>query len=169
MANVRSALRAWPFQSTFMSREAVTQPPLLGSRRQRLGIVRQRVEIGDHVGALAVLLDASEAHRSPGNAPVGIGVELVEIVDRPGAALGLDGGREIETATALALVVVHDAIEIRADAVGAALLEGVAGLADFRRRLSLLDGGRLQQLLDRLAPGFRFSPAPCGLPCFWPR
>src|SRR5215472_17623396 len=159
MANVRSALLAWPFQSTFTSREAVTQPPLLGSRRQRLGIVRQRVEIGDHVGALAVLLDASEAHRSTGNEPLRIGNELVEIVDRPGAALGLDGGREIETATALALVVVHDAIEIRADAVGAALLEGVAGLADFRRRLSLLDGGRLQQLLDRLARGFRFRLA----------
>src|SRR5262249_60370851 len=94
-----------------------------------------------------------------------MGVDVVGWGERPGAPLGLEGGGEFETATALALVVVHDAIEIRADAVGAALLEGVAGLADFCPPLSLLDGGRLAQLLDRLPPGCRVCLPPGALPC----
>src|SRR6478672_870342 len=55
-----------------------------------------------------------------------IGYELVEVVKGPGAALALHGGREIEPAAACALRLVEDAEQVRADAVGAALFEGVA-------------------------------------------
>src|SRR5581483_4494848 len=106
---------------------------------------------GDHVGALAVPLDSGEAHRGAGNETLRIGDELVEIVDRPRAALGFHRGREIEAAAIFAPAVADDAVEIRTDAVRPALLEGVAGLANLRGRLALLDGRRLQQLLDRLA------------------
>src|SRR5690242_14093672 len=51
----------------------------------------------------------------------------------------------------LALRLVDDAKEVRADAVRTALLEGVAGGALLGRRSALLDGGGLQELLDRLS------------------
>src|SRR5262245_4161065 len=107
------------------------------------------MQIGDDVGTLAVLLDAGKAHRGARDEALRIGDELVEIVVGPGAALGLHRGGEIETA-ALALVVADDAKEVGTDAVGTVLLEGVAGLADLDGRLALLDGGGLQELLDRL-------------------
>ena len=43
--------------------------------------------------------------------------------------LRLQGGREIEPAATVGLLLVDDAVEVRADAVGTALLEGVAGRA----------------------------------------
>ena len=59
-----------------------------------------------------------------------------------------------------------DAIEIRADAVGAALLEGVAGRALLGGGGALLDRSGLQQLLDRLGRrgGFLGSAAMGRLP-----
>src|SRR6202012_678828 len=79
-----------------------------------------------------------------------LGQELVEVVIGPGAALGLHASREIEAAAAFTLLVADDAVEIRTDMVGAVLLEGVAGQADLRGSLALLDRSGLQQLLDRL-------------------
>src|SRR5258705_9779397 len=47
-------------------------------------------------------------------------------------------------------MVADDAVKIRTDAVGAALLEGMAGGAFLRRGSSLLGRRSLQELLDRL-------------------
>src|SRR5216683_5543898 len=99
---------------------------LLRRRRQRNRTIGKRAQIGDHVGALAVLGDAGEAHRGAGNKALGIGNELVEVVVGPGAAFGLHGSREIKSAP-LAFFVADDAVKIGTDAVGAAFLEGVAG------------------------------------------
>src|SRR5665213_2492468 len=96
--------------------------PLLRRRRQRNRTIRKRVQIVDHVGALAVLLDAGKAHRGARHKTLGARDELVEIVIGPGAALGLHGGGEIEPAAALALLVANDPVEIRTDAVGTTLL-----------------------------------------------
>src|SRR6476661_4633587 len=123
--------------------------PLLRCRRQRNRIIRERVQIGDHVGALAVLRDTGKTHRGAGNKALRVGDELAEVVVGPGAALGLHGGGEIESAS-LALMVADDAIEVRTDAVRTALLKGVAGGAFLGRRSALLDRGGLQELLDRL-------------------
>src|ERR1700687_6306610 len=107
------------------------------------------MQISDHVGALAVLWNAGKAHRGAWDKALRIGDELVEVLVGPGAALGLHGGREIEPAI-LAFMVSDDPVKIRTAAVGAALLEGVAGGAFLRRGSTLLDGSGLQKLLDRL-------------------
>src|SRR5262245_9827516 len=80
---------------------------LLRRCRQRSRMFRKRVQIGDHVGTLAVLLNAGESHRRTRNESLGVGDELVEIVKGPGAALGLHGSGEIE-ATAFAARFVDD-------------------------------------------------------------
>src|SRR5689334_11363249 len=113
---------AWPFETLSWS-----PANLLRSRRQRHRLVRQRRQISDHVGALAVLLDTGKAHRGARHKTLRIGDELVEIVEGPFAALGLHGSREVEAVLALALLLVDGAIEVRADLVRASLLEGVAG------------------------------------------
>ena len=51
----------------------------------------------------------------------------------------------------MTLLVADDAVEVRTDLVGAALLEGVAGAALLRDRLTLLGAGGGQQHFDRLA------------------
>ena len=145
---------------------SVERMPLLRRRRQRNRLFSQRREVSNHVGALAVLLDAGEAHRSTRDKALRVVDELAEIVIGPGAAFGLHGGGEIEV-TALALLVADDAVKIRADAVGAVLFEGMAGAAFLGGGGTLLDRGGLQQLFDRLGGrgrGFlgaagRFSPA----------
>src|SRR5439155_21062851 len=83
------------------------------------------------------------------NKALGVRDELVEVVVGPGAALGLQGGGEIEPAS-LALMVADDAVKIRTHAVGAALLEGMASGAFLGRSSALLDRCGLQKLLDRL-------------------
>ena len=45
------------------------------------------MQVVDHVGALAVLLDTGKAHRGAGDEAFRIGDELVEVVVAPGAAL----------------------------------------------------------------------------------
>src|SRR3954447_24601749 len=107
---------------------------LFRRRRQRDGLVRQRGQIGNHVGALAVLLDTGKAHRGAGNEALRVGDELVEVFKGPLAALALHGSGEIEAALALSLLLTDGAVEVRADPVGAALFEGMAGRA-------LLGGG----------------------------
>src|ERR1700710_2766017 len=95
---------------------------LFRRRRQRNRLVGQRREVSDHVGALAVLLDAGKAHRGAGDEALRTGDEFVQIVEGPGAALALHGSREIEAAFSLALLFVDGAEQVRTDAVGAALL-----------------------------------------------
>src|SRR5216684_5696362 len=90
---------------------------LLRRRRQRNRAIGKRAQIGDHVGALAVLGDAGKAHRGARNKALGIGDELVEVVKGPLATLGLHRRREIEPAP-LALLVADDTVKIRAAAVG---------------------------------------------------
>ena len=51
--------------------------------RQRRRVVGQRAQIGDHVGALAVLADAGEAHLGAGHIGLGAGEEVVEVVVVP--------------------------------------------------------------------------------------
>src|SRR5271154_257913 len=96
----------------FTRRRGPSSGALFRRRRQRLRTVRQRAQIGDHVGALAVLLDAGKAHRRARDETLGVGEELVEVVIGPLAALGLDGRREVESIAAFALVVAEDAIEV---------------------------------------------------------
>src|SRR5215218_7641964 len=92
-------------------------------------MLRQRVQIGDDIGALGILRDAGEAHRSARNETLRTGNELVEIVERPSPALGFHGSREVEPVTAFAPLLADDAIEVRTNAIRATLLEGVAGAA----------------------------------------
>src|SRR3977135_2077367 len=124
---------------------------LLRRRRQRNRAIGEGAQIGDHVGALAVLRDGGKAHRGARNKALGIGDELAEVVVAPLAALGLHRRREIEPAP-LALLVADDAVKIRADAVGTVFLEGVAGGAFLRRCGPLLRRGGLPQIFYRLPP-----------------
>src|SRR5260221_10094691 len=133
--------------------------PLLRRRRQRNRAIRQRAQIVDHVGAFAVLRDTRKAHRGARYKALGIGDELVESIEGPGAALALYGRREVEPAP-FAYFVVNDAKQVGADTVGAALLEGMAGGAFLRRRSALFNRGGLQQFLDRLGRCRRFLSAP---------
>src|SRR2546423_12474387 len=110
-------------------RKLMSPANLLRCRRQRQRLVRQRAQVGDHVGAFAVLLDAGKAHRGARYKALRVGDEFVEVVKTPFAALGLHGGREVEAGLALTLLLADDAIEVRTDAVRAALFEGVAGRA----------------------------------------
>src|ERR1700730_11429548 len=112
-------------------------------------VIRKRMQIGNHVGALAVPRNTGKSHRGARNKAPGIGDELVEVLVRPGAALGLHGCREIKS-TSLAFMVADNAVKIWTDAVGTALLEGVAGGAFSRPGRTLFDGSGLQEFLDRL-------------------
>src|ERR1700687_1743982 len=112
-------------------------------------IICQRMQISDHVGALAVLWNAGKAHRGAWDKALRIGDELVEVLVGPGAALGLHGGREIDPAI-LAFMVSDDPVKIRTDAVGAALLEGVAGGALFFPGSHLLAGMGVAKTLPTL-------------------
>src|SRR3982074_3965992 len=107
--------------------------PLLRRRRQRSRVIGEGTQIVDHVGALAVLGQACKSHRGTGNVTLRISKEFVQLIEGPGAAFGLHGGREIEPAS-LASFLVDDPVKIRTDAVGAALFQGVAGGGFFSRR-----------------------------------
>src|SRR5258707_15761331 len=98
---------------------AVRMPPLFRRRRQRNRLVGQRREISDHVGALAVLLDAGKTHRGAGDEAFRTGDEFVQIVEGPGAPLALHGGRGIEAGFAFALLFIDGAEPGWAAAVGA--------------------------------------------------
>src|SRR5260370_29283182 len=105
---------------------------LLRRRRQRNRAIGKRVQIGDHVGALAVPRDAGKAHRGAWNKALGIRDELAEGVKAPLATLGLHRRREIEPA-ALALLVAADGVKLGADAVVTVFLDSVAGSAVTRK------------------------------------
>src|SRR6185312_8315422 len=91
-SNQKTARQAWPFQTkVHKMRRTVTRWSSLRCGRQRNGVVRKRPQVGDHVGPLAVLLDAGKAHGGAGNETLRVGDERVEVVIGPGAALGLHG------------------------------------------------------------------------------
>src|ERR1700704_1508903 len=115
-----------------LSQKSLGAGPLFRSRRQRNRLIRQSMEISDHVGALAVLRDAGKAHRGSGDKALGAGDELVEVIVGPLASLGLHACGIIETRLAGAITA-HDAVEVRADLVGTALAEVVTGAALLRR------------------------------------
>src|ERR1700687_2894931 len=102
-------------------------------------MIRKRVRVGEQGVARAVFRNPGKSHRGARNKALGIGDELVEILVGPRAALGLQGGGEIEPAS-LALMVADDPVKIRTDAVGTALLAGMTGGAFLRRRSALLVG-----------------------------
>src|SRR5579859_5405696 len=77
--------------------------------RQRRRLVGERIQVSQNVGALSVLRNTGKTHRGARNVALRVGDELVEVVDRPGAALGLHGTGEVESA-AFALLVANDAI-----------------------------------------------------------
>src|ERR1039458_2628303 len=110
------------------------------------------MQIVDDVGPLAVLLNAGKAHRGARDETFGIVDELIEVLVAPGATLGFHGRREIKPAS-LTFFIADDPVQIRTDAIGAVLFEGVAGSALLGGGFTLLHRGGLQQLLDRLPGG----------------
>src|SRR5690349_17089685 len=121
--------------------------------RQRLRIVAQRVEVRDDVRPVLGLGEASEGHLGALGEGLRIREPRVEVLDAPLALLRLQGLGEGEAAAALGDGRADDAVEVGADAVRAALVEGVAGGALLRLLLAGIGVGRGEERLDRLGPG----------------
>src|SRR5437773_12521949 len=102
----------------------------LGKRRR---VVRQGVEIGDDVGAVAAARDTREGHVGAGNEAARIGDELIEILDGPVAALRLHGAGIVEAGLRCPLTADH-APQIRTNQVAPPLVEGKIGRASCRER-----------------------------------
>src|SRR5215472_10063594 len=100
--------------------------------RERLRRIRERVEVDDDVGAVLRLRQADEGHLGSLDESLRLPEPLVEGIHGPSAALLLERVREGEAAVTLGHRPVEDAVEIGADAVGAAFVEGVAGRAFLR-------------------------------------
>src|SRR5262249_19840884 len=129
-----------------------------GLGRQWLGIVGQRVEIIDHVGALLWARQAGKRHRGPGNVSARVRQKVVQLRDRPIAALGLHGRRIVEPR--LDFGPADDAPQVRADFVWAALLERVAGLTDLGDGFAALRVRARKQLPKRFLRGGGRRTAP---------
>src|SRR5690242_18313027 len=91
--------------------------------------VRERVEIGDHVGAVLRLRQADERHLGALDEGLRLPEPCVERVYAPIAALFLERIGEREAAMTFSDGLVEDAVEIGTDAIRAALVEGVASRA----------------------------------------
>src|SRR6185437_16025859 len=91
-----------------------------------------------------------KCHLGAGDIAARILEELIELFVGPLAALLLHRVGEGEAAPALAAVVADDVPKVGADTVGAALLEGVAGLARLGGGLALFHRRARQQYRDRL-------------------
>ncbi len=74
---------------------------------------------------------------------------MIQIVEGPGSALGLQGCRIIEAGDS-PLGAVDDAEKIRADPVRTAFFEGMAGRALLGRRLALFRVGACKPYRERL-------------------
>src|ERR1700731_1397369 len=116
------------------------------------GLLFQAFEIGDDIGPILHLRQAGEAHLGT----LGEGLRLVkpdvELVGIPLLALLLEQRRGKLVVRHAGDVLVHDAEQIGADLVGAALLERVALLADFGDLLAVLRIGLGHHRPDRLRP-----------------
>jgi hypothetical protein len=107
-----------------------------GRFRQRLGLVAERAQIDEQVGALLVALHAAIGHLGAGREAAWVADEIVERFVGPGVV-----GHRLERIGIGVVVVMgdgqaDDAPQIGSDPMGAALVEGVAGLAGARRRLA---------------------------------
>ena len=113
--------------------------------RERLRAVAERVEIGEDIGTVRVAADAGIAHRRARCPGAGVRQEPVHVLEAPGLS-GSAGERlgVAEVRDRRDLPLMH-APEMRADLVGLALPEVVAGRAGAHERLAVLDGGRGQQ------------------------
>ena len=118
-------------------------------RRQRLGVVRQGAQIGDHVGPLLVAVDAGERHAGAGRIGARLVQPLVQFLVGPGALLALQRGGVVE-ALHVAVRRADHAVQVWPDPGLAALVEGVAGDADLLgERLAGRRIGRGEQRRDR--------------------
>src|SRR6185437_11037880 len=125
--------------------------PPARSFSQRLRVVGERVEIGHDIGAVLRLLQAGEGHLGALGEGLRVVEPLVELLDIPFLAL-MRGERRRERVAVAALGdgLAQDVVEIGADTVGPALLEGVAGHAFLRLLLAGIDAGIGEQRRDRL-------------------
>src|SRR5258707_6878331 len=115
-------------------------------------LVGELVQIVDDVGALGVARQARESHGRARHIALGVGQELVELVEGPVAALALQRGRVVETGSGR-FRPAHDVPEVGAHLVGTALLEAVAGDAGLGGRFAALGARTREQHLDRLGSG----------------
>src|SRR5882672_5664870 len=133
---------------------APSETPLLFCRS--LGkidrLVGELVQIVDDVGALGVAWQAREGHGRARHIALRVGQELVELVEGPVAALGLQRGRVVEAGHGR-LRPTDDVPEIGAHLVGTALLEAVAGDAGLGGGFAALGARTREQHLDRLGSG----------------
>src|SRR6185437_12901485 len=148
MAPAASA-RAWA-RARWAAATGSVMPPR-PSFPQRLRAVAQRVEIGHDIGAVLRLGQAGEGHLGALGERLRVEEPLVELVDIPFLAL-MRGERRRERVAVAALGdrLAQDIVEVGADPVRAALLEGVAGRAFLRLLLAGIDAGIGEQRRDRL-------------------
>lgn len=97
-----------------------------------------RLEVGDQVDPIFRLLDADERHLGAGDVLLRALDELVEVIVVPHRLLAAEVGHasRVGEAAVRAGLAAHDAPEVRAGAVRAALLDRVAGLALRERSLA---------------------------------
>src|SRR5579871_1990381 len=97
-------------------------------RRKRLRVRRQGAQVVDDVSALLWISHADERHPGARRKGGRLGQPLVQISVCPFAVMLLQRVRE-RKALDLGDRSTNDAVQVRADAVAAALVEGVAGNA----------------------------------------
>jgi len=115
-------------------------------QRHRIG--RERVEIGDHVGALLIVRQTSKGHRGARRKRARFNQPSVECGEIPGAIFRFQGGRIIKARRGGDLAPDYG-VEIRPDLRSLALLEVVAGLALPCHICAALSRRACQQVFDR--------------------
>ena len=107
------------------------------------------VQIQDHVGAILRVRQAREGHLGARRELARAGQPGVELVEAPVAALGLERVGEGEAALALGDRFADRAVQVRADAVGAARIDRVARRALLEHFGALGGVGGREQAGDR--------------------
>ena len=111
------------------------------------------VQIEDHVGAIFGAGEAGERHLGAVGKGLGVGQPLVKRGEIPLAALALQRIRKGKAAAAHADRVADHGPQVGTDAVGRALVDGVAGLALGKDCFALGGIGLGQAVFDRLDRG----------------
>src|SRR5579864_1431097 len=117
--------------------------------RQRHWVLRERIEIGDHVRALLVARQACEGHSRAGNVGARIAQPFVERGEGPFAALGLQGGGVVEARNRSDRAI-DDAVEVGPDFGALAFLDVVANLTLLCDLRAALNGGAGKEVVERL-------------------
>src|SRR3954451_14873665 len=112
-------------------------------------VVRQTIEVGNDVGALGRARHAGKCHVRPGDRSSRVGNELIDVVDGPVAALGLERGGVIEPPFR-GFRTPDDAPQVRSYQRPPALVEGVASRAFLSGVLATAGISAGKKLLDRL-------------------